>query len=311
MRIALDSINPAAIPEDWPFVIGYFNGPVSAWPASAIAERRARGNTVILVDVIGDAWEHASIIDWEKFDVQNPETLAAWVRNRNQYRGDATVYCNRSSLPAVTRALAKEYWNLWLADLTPNGEPPMTPPALGLPNTVKLVAVQYVFGPQSGGDYDMSIVYDDKWHPSHPTGAAPRETVQLPGTPAAAAADPTASPQPDTSEASAPSSPEPPTPAADAPSPAPADASAPASEPSPGPAEPDAAAAAAESDVSRETTPSGAKQLPHSWMQRVLSDAEEVARLFRGAGASSAAAVLEQALMHANEIGNLLMKAGL
>ena len=166
-RIALDSTNPGAIPADWPLVIGYATGRESAWPAATIQKFRSRGTTLALIDVTGEAPEQASIIDFEPGDVQREQTLQNWVRARNNFRADATVYCDRDELPEVLRYLSADYFRLWLADPTADGKPPTTPPKLALPKNCTLIGVQYAQHPgKSPGDYDLSIIYDKTWHPS-------------------------------------------------------------------------------------------------------------------------------------------------
>lgn len=166
LRIAIDSDSYEAISGyNWPFKIGYVNGRTSAWSAEQIAECHARGELLALVDVLGNAPREASILDWERGDVQSPDVLRTWVQARNRFRGDAVVYCNRSSLMTVINALQSERCLLWLAEPTPAGEPPKLPPVLGLPPNLELLGVQYALEPESGGHYDISVIYAEHWHP--------------------------------------------------------------------------------------------------------------------------------------------------
>lgn len=165
MRLVIDSVNPEAVDAyRWPHKIGYVNGRISAWPATAIADAAARGELLALIDVLGTSPHAASIIDWERGDLQNPDALRDWVIARNKFRGDAVVYCNRSSLTTVINALQSEHFYLWLADPTDNHEAPMTPPPLGLPPSCTLLGIQYALSPDSGGQYDISVFYVDDWH---------------------------------------------------------------------------------------------------------------------------------------------------
>lgn len=313
MRIALDSVSYAAVgPVDWPDKIGYFNGRISAWTPEEIAESRRRGQLIALVDVLGNAFKDASILDWERGDVQSPAVLHAWVQARNQYRGDATVYCARSSVPTVVAALRGEKCNLWVCSLTDSGEPPLIVPDFGeLPHNVRVVAVQYVLAPRSGGDYDMSIIYAEDWHPERddddhaarataavmPGTTSPAAAVDalaqvnLPAAPAAATAASTAEQYQSTMYPAA-------TSAAAAPL---ANAAAWTAEPTwPTPAPPVPIA------PSR-----GKPPLNHDYIGSVMRDVRAVAGMFRNANVPVIAGVLEQAAAHAVEIGQALKLAGL
>lgn len=176
MRIALDSVNHAAIlnvvdqghsTDGW-MIIGYANGPRSAWPTIGFAEFTQRGIQVAKIDVLGNAWKEAAILDVEKDDVQNPATITSWVRNRSQFRGDPIVYCNQSNLPMVVAAVsaAGVPCGIWLAK--PTGVPPLDPAAAGvsLPVNLYLAAVQFTQNQAAGGGrVDVSMWFRDDWHP--------------------------------------------------------------------------------------------------------------------------------------------------
>lgn len=173
-RLVLDSVNAGKLEAcRWPHLIGYVNGHISKWSPQAIAQTRAAGQLLALVDVLGTNPRAAAVLDWERGDVQSPAVLHQWVVARNQFRSDAVVYCSAASIPAVVKALRGEPCNLWVVDLTADGEPPFVAKRYpGLPGNVRVIGRQFVFGPRSGGDYDMSIFYVDNWHPDQ---AAPRE----------------------------------------------------------------------------------------------------------------------------------------
>lgn len=147
---------------NWPHKIGYYNGQ-PAWTREQIADAAARGELLALVDVQGTAPYAASILDWERGE-QNPDLLREWVQARNLFRGDAAVYCSPDSLTTVINALQGEPCRIWLAEPTGNHEPPRQPPPLGLPPNLILLGIQYATSPHSGGDYDISVLYDDTWH---------------------------------------------------------------------------------------------------------------------------------------------------
>jgi hypothetical protein len=166
-RLVLDSINFTAVAKTrWPHLIGYVNGHVSAWTPEEINRTRRAGQLLGLVDVLGTDPNNASIIDWERGDVQSAAVLRAWVIARNQFRHDATVYCQPRSVPTIAAALRGEPCNLFVVELTPDGEPPFSVPHYpGQASNMRVIMRQFVFGPRSGGDYDMSICYADNFHP--------------------------------------------------------------------------------------------------------------------------------------------------
>lgn len=201
-RLTLDSVNFGSLATTkWPHLVGYLNGHVSAWSAEEIAETRAAGQLLAVVDVLGNSPLSASVLDFERGDVQSPTVVRAWLQARNQYRSDGTVYCSPSSIPTVVSGLRGEKCNLWVVDLTADGEPPFDVPAYpGLPDGVRVIARQFVLAPRSGGNYDISVFYADDWHPEqqapavlaaarmaaapelgHYAAAAVADTVQLPG----------------------------------------------------------------------------------------------------------------------------------
>lgn len=238
MRIALDSVNHAAIlnvvdqghsTDGW-MILGYANGPRSAWPTIGFAEFTQRGIQVAKIDVLGNAWKEAAILDVEKDDVQNPATITSWVRNRSQFRGDPIVYCNQSNLPMVVAAVsaAGVPCGIWLAK--PTGVPPLDPAAAGvsLPVNLYLAAVQFTQNQTAGGGrVDVSMWFRDDWHPElADTGQAHARLVNQAYTladPAGPAA--TGVPADPTESSPTPSTPPDPTPSAPSgPSPTPADA---------------------------------------------------------------------------------------
>lgn len=145
---------------------GYLNGKESAWEADALAEQHARGELLGLIDVLGTEPHQAAIIDWEHGDVQDPNRLRWWVGERNSFRGDAVVYSDKDSMPAVLNALhgTGEYYQLLVANLSSDGKPPHQPTDFGLPPNVRLLGEQYAWPAKTGGPYDLSILFNDAWH---------------------------------------------------------------------------------------------------------------------------------------------------
>lgn len=166
-RLVLDSTSAKALAAtSWPHLIGYFNGKISAWGPGDIARARATGHLLALVDVAGNSPQNASVLDFERGDVQSPAVVAAWVQARNQMRGDATVYVQPTNIAHALSLLRGQKCNLWVVDLSPGGEVPFAVPHYdGMPVNTRVIARQFVLSPHSGGDYDLSIFYADDFHP--------------------------------------------------------------------------------------------------------------------------------------------------
>ena len=157
MRIFRDSVNPSAIPLGGiNGVIGYANGRFR-WSAEETHRFAAAGLQTAMVDVDGTAWAAACILDVERGDA-GPAQAPGWIRNRNAFRGDATIYCDLSTLPAVLAATSRlsESWWLWIAHYT--GHPHI--PHMTLPANVKVMGCQYA----SFEAYDESCIVADAWH---------------------------------------------------------------------------------------------------------------------------------------------------
>ncbi len=150
-RTMFDSVNPAAIPHGAQMVAGYLNGNY-AW--SAAAWKQFAHITTIRIDVIGNAPLDAGVLDVENGDA-TPHQAPAWVKKRSAAGFRATIYCNKSTWPAVQAACKGLTVSYWIADWT--HVPHELPGA---------VAVQWT----NGAAFDTSAVYDNTWHPAH--GAA-------------------------------------------------------------------------------------------------------------------------------------------
>lgn len=147
-RTMFDSVNPAAIPAGAQMVAGDINGDF-AWPASAW--KRFPNATTVRIDVIGDMPLHAGILDVERGDV-TPAQAPKWIDARIAAGFVATVYCNRSTWPAVRAACKGLKVSYWIAEWT------------HVPHMIAgAVAVQWT----NGAAFDTSAVYDDAWHPAH------------------------------------------------------------------------------------------------------------------------------------------------
>jgi hypothetical protein len=155
---------PALAQAGTDMVAGYVTGtPDIQWTASDFAlfagkvvvtiDQGANGSPVgsaNVRDVEAGAWTPAAAVQ-----------LAGWTAPR------PTIYCNLSTLPAVTGA----GWtgDVWLADLT--SAPPTSPPPVG---GVNVVAQQYALS--VAGAYDLSVVFDPAW-PSATTRKATKMII--------------------------------------------------------------------------------------------------------------------------------------
>jgi hypothetical protein len=116
------------------------------------------------IDVTGAA-PAADVRDWETGDKGG--SLEQWVKDHNHVSGrkDAVVYCNRSTIAEVrqltgTQVLGTDYF-LWVATLDGTVFGPGQYPGV-IANQVKGAQL-------TGGDWDMSIVFDAAfWQPVVP-----------------------------------------------------------------------------------------------------------------------------------------------
>lgn len=155
--IMFDGIKWAGLPAKAPIVGGYVNG-IYEWPAAGWA--RFPGAAKVRIDVNGRAPTLASVLDVERYDATVADA-PRWLGLRSGFRpGTGTIYCNRSTLPALLAATEGFSFWLWLAAYT---NQPAAPLALGLPARVTLAACQYANLPQ----WDESAVYSGTWLAQH------------------------------------------------------------------------------------------------------------------------------------------------
>lgn len=152
-RIAGDSVNLASNPPGVDIAFYYVNGSLGV-VTEAQAQARHPGKLVLGIDVLGTA-PAAAVRDWENGNKSG--SLEQWVADHNQASGvkDACVYCNRATIPEVrqltgSQVLGRDYW-LWVATLDGT--------LYAEPGTVACQVATI-------GGYDLSVIYDDSWHPS-------------------------------------------------------------------------------------------------------------------------------------------------
>lgn len=152
-RIGGDSVNLASNPAGVDIAFFYVNGNEGV-QTQADAQARHPGKLVLGIDVNGSA-PSAAVRDWETGDKGG--SLEQWVIGHNKASGvkDACVYCNRSTIAEVrqltgSQVLGTDYF-LWVSTL--DGTMYSGP---------GVVACQVA----TIGGYDLSVIWDDGWHPS-------------------------------------------------------------------------------------------------------------------------------------------------
>lgn len=152
-RIGGDSVNLASNPAGVDVAFYYINGSLGV-TTGADAAKRHPGKVVLGIDVNGSA-PSAAVRDWETGDKGG--SLEQWVIDHNKASGtrDAAVYCNRSTIAEVrqltgSQVLGTDY-HLWVA--TDDGT------LYAEPGTVACQVATI-------GGYDLSVIWDDGWHPS-------------------------------------------------------------------------------------------------------------------------------------------------
>lgn len=152
-RIGGDSVNLPSNPAGVDIAFYYCNGSLGV-TTEADAQARHPGKLVLSIDVLGTA-PAAAVRDWENGDKSG--SLEQWVIQHNQASGtkDAAVYCNRATIPEVrqltgSQVLGQDYW-LWVATLDGT--------LFTEPGTVACQVATI-------GGYDLSVIWDDSWHPS-------------------------------------------------------------------------------------------------------------------------------------------------
>jgi hypothetical protein len=154
-RTMYDAVSWQNIPADAEMVAGYVDGPASQWPAEAWA-RFPHAVTVRIT--VNPADNEGDVLDVENGDAE-PADAPGWIKRRHAAGAKfVTIYCNRSTLPAVQAAAQGTEYSLWISTLD------------GTQQVAGAVAVQYQGGPHA--PYDVSVVHDDSWHPA--AGPAPK-----------------------------------------------------------------------------------------------------------------------------------------
>lgn len=141
-----DSTRPNLIPASAPAVLIYADGAFKWTHEDKARFPHARHRAISVLNKPSVA----AVLDVELGDA-TPEDAPGFIKARF---GDACIYCNRSTLPAVQRACAGLDYRVWLATL--DGSKPTSIRGGG-----KLAAVQYQGGQKA--HFDLSVVYDVSW----------------------------------------------------------------------------------------------------------------------------------------------------
>ena len=161
--LAFDSTTPGVIPRG-AFLLGYANGEF-ATPRGQLAAHPRRA----MVDVFGDAWSAASVlqVDGTPAEVAHLTALAPeWCHNRNTFRPDtATVYCNHSQLAALEAAFRAagdpDPWVI-LATLDGTACLDQVPGGWG-----RLAGVQAWGADLLGFHADVTLIVSEDWYRRH------------------------------------------------------------------------------------------------------------------------------------------------
>ncbi|MFI5782271.1 hypothetical protein [Nocardia sp. NPDC051570] len=148
-RTMYDSTSAKDIPADAAMVAGYIDGRFK-WSQSDWARFPKAIKVHIAVDPHADAGE---VLDVEQGD-SRPDQAPGWIRMR-QAAGvkRPTIYCNRSTWPAVQAACKGLTYASWVAEWTGHAH-----------EIEGAVACQWADpGHGSPGHYDLSLVVDDSW----------------------------------------------------------------------------------------------------------------------------------------------------
>ena len=171
-RIMADAISSEAgfIPGNAGVIAGYDTGtPDIRWTAANWAQFPGKLHVHIDQGGIGAPAYSATVIDVET-GAWPASAVPGWIARCTAPR--PTVYCNRSTLPAVL-ATGHAY-EIWLAFPGWTVGQPLPP----VPAGSAIVAVQAVFG----SAYDLSYVLDPAWPAREETAVTPYVIPGVPGT---------------------------------------------------------------------------------------------------------------------------------
>jgi hypothetical protein len=164
-----DSDNPL---DNLAAVAGYADGGAQ-W--SSEGWKRFEGHNIVPLSIVLSAANLGDILDVESGGA-SPEDCPGWAdRFSRPGRRGPTIYCNRSTIAAVRRAMGSRSFDWWAATLD------------GTKDVPNAVAVQYCGAADSqdpcrtSGHYDESVILDESWigegHPVAPPQPEPTKAT--------------------------------------------------------------------------------------------------------------------------------------
>lgn len=157
MLLMFDSVSPELIPADAPMIAGYVNGQFR-WTAADWA--RFPHARQVRINVTGNPADGGDCLDVEQGDA-TPAQAPIWYDARHAAGvRNLAIYCNRSTLPAVNKAMGTRTFYRWIATLD------------GTLLVGKYAAVQFAGASAAGINVDVSAVWNEHWHA--PAAPVPR-----------------------------------------------------------------------------------------------------------------------------------------
>lgn len=152
-RLMGDSVTASAMPKWLDIKAFYVNGKFAA-PQSVINDWHG---PKVLINVNGDAAQGGDALDVEAEDA-GPGAIPGWYDDRKAAGAKfLAVYSNRDNFDACTAALDGRPARRWLATLDGT--------VLYTFHGIALAAVQAFPARFLPSNFDLSIVFDDEWHP--------------------------------------------------------------------------------------------------------------------------------------------------
>jgi len=150
-----DSDNASAIPTTGLAAVAGYGDGNAMWSSEDWA--RFNDPSIVKLSIVLDAGNVGDILDVEN-GAASPGDCPGWAdRFHRPARRRPTIYCNRSTIDAVRRAMGSRPFDWWAATLD------------GTKNVPGAVAVQYCGAADShdpcrtGGHYDESVILDASW----------------------------------------------------------------------------------------------------------------------------------------------------
>jgi hypothetical protein len=125
------------------------------WQALAVIDRG-----------LGDPLGVADLFDVERGTLTPDQAAKRYDEQHARLIGNLAVYANRDTFPAVDAAMGTRPFGKIYATLDGTADIPGFQPGIGP------TGVQVLNAAMLGFHADLSLVFDDHWHPSHPLGRA-------------------------------------------------------------------------------------------------------------------------------------------